>query len=93
VGENKVDIVLANPPFGKKRSISISNEKTDKKEQEKLVYEREDFWAATSNKQLNLVQHFANMLKIDGKAAVVVLYNVLFEDGAGGISECVRSFG
>lgn len=78
-----VDIVLANPPFGKKSSITVISEKTGKTETEKLTYEREDFWATTSNKQLNFVQHIANMLKIDGKAAVVVPDNVLFEGGAG----------
>lgn len=83
VGENKVDMVLANPPFGKKSSITVINEKSGKKETEKLTIERADFWATTSNKQLNFVQHIANMLKIDGKAAVVVPDNVLFEGGAG----------
>jgi type I restriction enzyme M protein len=83
VGDDRVDMVLANPPFGKKSSITVINEKSGKKEQEKLVYEREDFWATTSNKQLNFVQHIANMLKIDDKAAVVVPDNVLFEGGAG----------
>jgi type I restriction enzyme M protein len=84
VGDSdRVDIVLANPPFGKKSSITIISEKTGKAESEKLTYEREDFWATTSNKQLNFVQHIANMLKIDGKAAVVVPDNVLFEGGAG----------
>jgi len=39
--------------------------------------------ATTSNKQRNFVQHIGNMLKIDGKAAVVVPGNVLFEGGAG----------
>ena len=77
------EVQLANPPFGKKSSITVVNEKTGKKEQEKLTIEREDFWATTSNKQLNFVQHIANMLKIDGKAAVVVPDNVLFEGGAG----------
>ncbi len=83
VGDDRVDMVLANPPFGKKSSITVVNEKSGKKEQEKLTIEREDFWATTSNKQLNFVQHIANMLKIDGKAAVVVPDNVLFEGGAG----------
>jgi len=83
VGDDRVDIVLANPPFGKKSSITIINEKTGKKEQEKLTIEREDFWATTSNKQLNFVQYIANMLKMNGKAAVVVPDNVLFEGGAG----------
>ena len=79
--DNRVDIVLANPPFGKKSSITVNNENTGKTE--KLTYERKDFWATTSNKQLNFVQHIANMLKINGKAAVVVPDNVLFEGGAG----------
>ena len=57
-------MVLANPPFGKKSSITVINEKTGKKEQEKFTIEREDFWATTPNKQLNFVQHIANMLKI-----------------------------
>jgi len=58
-----------------------------KKEQENLVYKREDFWLTTSNKQLNFVQHIANMLKIDGKATVVMPDNVLF---AGGADKAVR---
>ena len=83
VGDDKVDMVLANPPFGKKSSVTVINQKTGRQEQEKLTIERADFWATTSNKQLNFVQHIANLLKIDGKAAVVVPDNVLFEGGAG----------
>ena len=37
----------------------------------------------TSNKQLNFLQHFRSMLRIDGQAAVVMPDNVLFEGGAG----------
>ena len=44
---------------------------------------REDFWTSTSNKQLNFVQHIYTLLKIDGRAGVVVPDNVLFEGGAG----------
>lgn len=84
VGDNKVDMVLANPPFGKKSSITIISEKSGKLEKEKLTYERSDFWADTSNKQLNFVQHIGNMLRVGtGKAAVVLPDNVLFEGGAG----------
>lgn len=80
----RVDYVLANPPFGKKSSMSFTN---DDGEQEKddLTYNRQDFWATTSNKQLNFVQHIRTMLKTTGKAAVVVPDNVLFEGGAGEI--------
>ena len=48
-----------------------------------MIYEREDFWATTSNKQLNFLQHVKTLLKINGKAAIVVPDNVLFEGGAG----------
>ncbi len=73
---------MTNPPFGKKSSITITNEEGIQK-RESLTYERQDFWVTTSNKQLNFVQHVVSMLKADGKAAVVVPDNVLFEGGAG----------
>jgi type I restriction enzyme M protein len=47
------------------------------------VIVRDDFWASTSNKQLNFVQHVKTLLAINGRAAVVVPDNVLFEGGAG----------
>lgn len=75
------DYVLANPPFGKKSSMSFTNEEGGQ-ETESLTYNRQDFWATTSNKQLNFVQHIRTMLKTSGKAAVVVPDNVLFEGGA-----------
>jgi len=50
---------------------------------EKDSIERDDFWATTSNKQLNFVQHIKTLLKINGRAAVVLPDNVLFEGGAG----------
>lgn len=77
-----VDMVLTNPPFGKKSSITIINDE-GKKQTEKIYYERQDFWATTSNKQLNFVQNVYSMLKDTGRAAVVVPDNVLFEAGAG----------
>ncbi len=76
------DRVLTNPPFGKKSSITIINE-VGKAIREKIEYERTDFWATTSNKQLNFVQHIKTLLKINGSAAMVVPDNVLFEGGAG----------
>jgi type I restriction enzyme M protein len=76
------DYVLANPPFGKKSSMSFTN-KEGEEETDDLTYNRQDFWATTSNKQLNFVQHIRTMLKTTGRAAVVVPDNVLFEAGAG----------
>src|SRR5690349_15103152 len=78
----KADYVLANPPFGKKSSMTITNEDGEE-DRDALTYERQDFWETTSNKQLNFLQHIVSMLKVDGKAAVVLPDNVLFEGGAG----------
>ena len=80
--KEKVDYVLANPPFGKKSSMTITNEEGEE-DKEALTYERQDFWETTSNKQLNFLQHIVSMLNVDGKAAVVLPDNVLFEGGAG----------
>ena len=76
------DYVLANPPFGKKSSMSFTNDEGEE-ETDDLTYNRQDFWATTSNKQLNFVQHIRTMLKTTGRAAVVVPDNVLFEAAAG----------
>ncbi len=80
--KRKVDYVLANPPFGKKSSMTITNEEGEE-DREALTYQRQDFWETTSNKQLNFLQHIVSMLKVDGRAAVVLPDNVLFEGGAG----------
>jgi len=80
--KERFDMVLTNPPFGRKSSITIVNAE-GKAEKESLIYERPDFWATTSNKQLNFLQHVKTLLKIHGKAAIVVPDNVLFEGGAG----------
>jgi type I restriction enzyme M protein len=81
-GSVEFDMVLTNPPFGKKSSITVIGEDGDE-QRETLIIVRDDFWATTSNKQLNFVQHVRSVLKIDGRAAVVVPDNVLFEGGAG----------
>jgi len=78
----RFDYVLTNPPFGRKSSMTFTNEEGEQ-EKEDLVYNRQDFWATGSNKQLNFVQHIYTMLKSGGTAAVVVPDNVLFEGGAG----------
>jgi type I restriction enzyme M protein len=76
------DVVLSNPPFGKKSSVTVIGE-DGKAHRQTLTYERDDFRATTSNKQLNFVQHIASILVPNGRAAVVVPDNVLFEGGAG----------
>ncbi len=78
----KFDYVLTNPPFGKKSSTTVTNDAGEEK-REALTYNRQDFWATTSNKQLNFVQHICSILKPGGTAAVVLPDNVLFEGGAG----------
>ncbi|MDY0091768.1 MAG: class I SAM-dependent DNA methyltransferase [Candidatus Vecturithrix sp.] len=79
----RFDLVLTNPPFGKKSSITVVNEEGKQSKDDSLRYERSDFATTTSNKQLNFVQHVKTILKPTGRAAIVVPDNVLFEGGAG----------
>ena len=76
------EVVVTNPPFGKKSSVTVINGEGEQTK-ESLTIVRDDFWTSTSNKQLNFVQHVKSLLKINGRAAVVVPDNVLFEGGAG----------
>ncbi|MBA3380310.1 MAG: SAM-dependent DNA methyltransferase [Actinobacteria bacterium] len=78
----RFEMVLTNPPFGRKSSMTFVSEEGEVGREE-LVVVRDDFWASTSNKQLNFVQHVKTLLAIGGRAAVVVPDNVLFEGGAG----------
>jgi type I restriction enzyme M protein len=70
-GGRRYDVVLTNPPFGTKGANQVP--------------EREDFVIATSNKQLNFIQHVMTILKPGGRAAVVVPDNCLFADQAGDV--------
>jgi len=80
--QEKADMVLTNPPFGRKSSVTmVASDGRESKED--MTISRQDFWATTSNKQLNFVQHIRAMLKIVGIAAIVLPDNVLFEGGAG----------
>ena len=81
-GGRYYEMVMTNPPFGKKSSVTIVTEE-GKAEKESLTIHRDDFWASTSNKQLNFLQHVFTILKQHGRAAIVVPDNVLFEGGAG----------
>jgi type I restriction enzyme M protein len=76
------DMILTNPPFGKKSSEKIVTEEGNTAKQD-LTIVRDDFWARTNNKQLNFLQHVKSILKINGRAAIVLPDNVLFEGGAG----------
>ncbi|MBX3025803.1 SAM-dependent DNA methyltransferase [bacterium] len=76
------EVVLTNPPFGKKSSVTVVTA-AGETQRESLTIQRDDFWASTSNKQLNFLQHVFTILKQHGRAAVVVPDNVLFEGGAG----------
>jgi len=78
----RFEMVLTNPPFGRKSSMTFVSDEGEVG-REDLVVVRDDFWASTSNKQLNFVQHVRTLLEIGGRAAVVVPDNVLFEGGAG----------
>ncbi|MDP2675314.1 MAG: class I SAM-dependent DNA methyltransferase [Dehalococcoidia bacterium] len=78
----RFNMVLTNPPFGRKSSVLVISEE-GQQQREDLAVVREDFWATTSNKQLNFVQHVYTLLDMNGRAAIVVPDNVLFEGGAG----------
>jgi type I restriction enzyme M protein len=78
----RFDLVLTNPPFGRKSSMTFVNAEGEA-EREDLVVVRDDFWASTSNKQLNFLQHAKTLVRPGGRAAIVVPDNVLFEGGAG----------
>lgn len=81
-GNTRFDMILTNPPFGKKSSTKIMGD-DGSVNTEKENYQREDFIATTSNKQINFLQHIMTVLKMSGRAAVVIPDNVLFEGGAG----------
>ncbi len=82
------DIVLANPPFGKKSSVTIVNEagrtleRIAHHQSRRFLGEHEQVRAALAL-QLNFLQHIFTILKQHGRAAVVLPDNVLFEGGAG----------
>jgi type I restriction enzyme M protein len=78
----RYDMVLANPPFGKRSSFTVIGD-DGKIEKEREEYERDDFKVTTSNKQLNFLQHIMTILEIGGRTAVVMPDNVLFEAGGG----------
>ena len=78
----RYSVVLANPPFGRKSSVTMIGA-DGRESRDDLEIVRDDFWVTTANKQLNFVQHIKTILDINGRAAVVLPDNVLFEGGAG----------
>lgn len=82
-GESPFNVIITNPPFGKKSSYKVIGEDGGVKT-ESDTYERDDFAYTTSNKQLNFMQHIMSTLAANGRAAVVLPDNVLFEAGAAG---------
>ncbi len=72
------DMVLTNPPFGKKSSVTfVTDEGGVRRENQNIV--REDFWTSTSNKQLNFVQHVRTILKQHGGAGETIRHKLLSE--------------
>jgi type I restriction enzyme M protein len=65
----KATLILTNPPFGTKKGGGLPS--------------RDDFTFPTSNKQFCFLQHVYRGLKPDGRAAVVLPDNVLFEGNVG----------
>ena len=84
-GDNgrRFNVVLTNPPFGKKSSYTVVGE-DGSVATEREHYEREDFKFTTSNKQFNFLQHVMTILDTHGRAGVVLPDNVLFEAGRAG---------
>ena len=80
--QGKFDIVLTNPPFGTKGSVTYGRDPSGELAKNLLAIDRPDFWVRTANKQLNFIQHVFSLLKPGGRAAIVVPDNVLFESGA-----------
>lgn len=74
--------MLTNPPFGRKSSLTMVGADGRVVREDRDI-ERQDFVVTTSNKQLNFLQHIMTILDINGRAAVVLPDNVLFEGGAG----------
>lgn len=75
-------VVLSNPPFGRKSSLTMVGADGRQVREDREI-ERQDFVVTTANKQLNFLQHIMTILDINGRAAVVLPDNVLFEGGAG----------
>jgi type I restriction enzyme M protein len=81
--DERYDVILTNPPFGKKSSYKVIGADGEV-DTEREDYEREDFKFTTGNKQLNFMQHIMTVMAAVGRAGVVLPDNVLFEAGSAG---------
>jgi type I restriction enzyme M protein len=81
----QVDVVVTNPPFGIKGSVTYAQDERHAKDEGALTIVRPDFWVQTANKQLNFLQHVITLLKPGGRAAIIIPDNVLFEGGAAAV--------
>jgi type I restriction enzyme M protein len=78
----KADVILTNPPFGTKGSVTYASANRRSATHADLTVVRPDFWVETANKQLNFLQHVFTCLQPDGRAAIILPDNVLFESGS-----------
>ena len=74
-------MVLTNPPFGKKSSYHDRQTRTERARRKTSPYLRDDFWATTSNKQLNFFQHVPD--PDGGRAAIIMPGQRAFRGGRG----------
>ena len=80
LGIKRYTIVATNVSCGRKSSIKVIGEQGDVGSKA-TTYQRHDFWATTSNKQLNFVQHIKSLLTIKGRATVEEFVS-LYQPGA-----------
>jgi type I restriction enzyme M protein len=78
----RYDYVLANPPFGKKSSMTITNEEGKQEKRITLSIVR-ILWLTQPTNNSTFYNTLKRCLKLTGEAAVVLPDNVLFEGGAG----------
>ena len=62
------EIVLANPPFGKKSSVTIVNE-AGESSKESLIINRDDFWASTSKCEPH--RHCSSIMICGARSALI----------------------
>ncbi|MFB8205533.1 class I SAM-dependent DNA methyltransferase [Kitasatospora purpeofusca] len=86
-------VVLANPPFGRKSSVTVSGRDDEDDASGDATYYRPDFWLGdltTTNKQLNFLQHIGTLMTDKGRAAVIVPDGVLDEGGKNSAGALIR---